>query len=254
MRCRGRVRCSCSARTSASTAAPSASPGLLEQFGAERIRDTPISELGIVGAAVGAAMCGHASDRRDPVLRLHQPGDGPDRQPGRQDPLHARRRGQRADGAARTGGLRHRRGGAALAVLGGVVRACPRTQGGPAGHCRRRQGPAAVGDRRSEPGHRDRAQAALPHQRPRPGRKHLGSRWAKRPSADQGDDLTIVATGIMVSKSVEAAKTLAAEASVSPSSTRAPSCRSTRTPSWTQSRAPAGSCSSRRRRSPADSM
>ena len=32
--------------------------GMLDTFGAERIRDTPISELGIVGAAVGAAMCG----------------------------------------------------------------------------------------------------------------------------------------------------------------------------------------------------
>jgi len=32
--------------------------GMLEKFGPERIRDTPISELGIVGAAVGAAMCG----------------------------------------------------------------------------------------------------------------------------------------------------------------------------------------------------
>lgn len=32
--------------------------GLLDRFGAERVRDTPISELGIVGAAVGAAMCG----------------------------------------------------------------------------------------------------------------------------------------------------------------------------------------------------
>lgn len=32
--------------------------GMLEKFGAERVRDTPISELGIVGAAVGAAMCG----------------------------------------------------------------------------------------------------------------------------------------------------------------------------------------------------
>ena len=31
--------------------------GLFEQFGPERIRDTPISELGIVGAAVGAALC-----------------------------------------------------------------------------------------------------------------------------------------------------------------------------------------------------
>ncbi|MBX6370875.1 MAG: alpha-ketoacid dehydrogenase subunit beta [Acidothermus sp.] len=32
--------------------------GLLERFGAERVRDTPISELGIVGAAVGAALAG----------------------------------------------------------------------------------------------------------------------------------------------------------------------------------------------------
>ncbi|MGU3432632.1 alpha-ketoacid dehydrogenase subunit beta [Actinomycetes bacterium M1A6_2h] len=32
--------------------------GMLAQFGKDRIRDTPISELGIVGAAVGAAMCG----------------------------------------------------------------------------------------------------------------------------------------------------------------------------------------------------
>jgi acetoin:2,6-dichlorophenolindophenol oxidoreductase subunit beta len=32
--------------------------GLLETFGPERIRNTPISESGIVGAAVGAAMCG----------------------------------------------------------------------------------------------------------------------------------------------------------------------------------------------------
>lgn len=32
--------------------------GLLEMFGAERVRDTPVSETGIVGAAVGAAMTG----------------------------------------------------------------------------------------------------------------------------------------------------------------------------------------------------
>jgi pyruvate/2-oxoglutarate/acetoin dehydrogenase E1 component len=32
--------------------------GLYERFGAERVRDTPISELGIVGAAVGAALTG----------------------------------------------------------------------------------------------------------------------------------------------------------------------------------------------------
>jgi pyruvate dehydrogenase E1 component beta subunit len=32
--------------------------GLLEMFGEERVRDTPVSETGIVGAAVGAAMTG----------------------------------------------------------------------------------------------------------------------------------------------------------------------------------------------------
>ena len=34
------------------------SDGLLEQFGAERVRDTPISEMGFLGAAVGAAATG----------------------------------------------------------------------------------------------------------------------------------------------------------------------------------------------------
>ncbi len=32
--------------------------GLLAKFGAERVRDTPISEAAIVGAAVGAAISG----------------------------------------------------------------------------------------------------------------------------------------------------------------------------------------------------
>src|SRR5690242_19189925 len=33
-------------------------PGLLEEFGPERVRDTPISEQAILGAAMGAAMTG----------------------------------------------------------------------------------------------------------------------------------------------------------------------------------------------------
>ena len=35
-----------------------ATSGLLDEFGAERVRDTPISETGFIGAAVGAAMAG----------------------------------------------------------------------------------------------------------------------------------------------------------------------------------------------------
>ncbi|HYG76996.1 MAG TPA: alpha-ketoacid dehydrogenase subunit beta [Planctomycetota bacterium] len=36
-----------------------ATKGLLDEFGPERVRDTPISEMAITGAAVGAAMCGY---------------------------------------------------------------------------------------------------------------------------------------------------------------------------------------------------
>ncbi|HMM71042.1 MAG TPA: alpha-ketoacid dehydrogenase subunit beta, partial [Rhodocyclaceae bacterium] len=32
--------------------------GLLDEFGSERIRDTPLSELGFVGAGIGAALGG----------------------------------------------------------------------------------------------------------------------------------------------------------------------------------------------------
>ena len=36
-----------------------ATRGLFEEFGEVRVRDTPISEMAIAGAAVGAAMCGY---------------------------------------------------------------------------------------------------------------------------------------------------------------------------------------------------
>ena len=55
-----------------------ATVGLHEQFGGKRVRDCPISEQAILGAAMGAAMTGSA-DRRDHVLgfprsllRLHR--------------------------------------------------------------------------------------------------------------------------------------------------------------------------------------
>src|SRR5579885_3410414 len=36
--------------------------GLLDEFGPERVRNTPISEMAIVGAGVGAAMAGMRPD------------------------------------------------------------------------------------------------------------------------------------------------------------------------------------------------
>ena len=74
--------------------------GLVEEFGTERVIDTPISEPGFIGIAVGAAMTGIAPDRRPDVRRLPVPGDGPALQPGGQDALHVGRQAEGADGAA----------------------------------------------------------------------------------------------------------------------------------------------------------
>ena len=56
---------------------------LFDEFGAERVRNTPISENTIVGAATGAALVGMRPVAGDHVRRLRRPSrDGPDRRPG----------------------------------------------------------------------------------------------------------------------------------------------------------------------------
>ena len=59
--------------------------GFYDHFGGERVRDTPIAEAAIIGAAIGAALTGTAPGRRadDDQLRLF--GDGSYRQRSRQD-------------------------------------------------------------------------------------------------------------------------------------------------------------------------
>ena len=69
--------------------------GLVDEFGKDRIIDTPISEAGFTGLGVGAAMTGHAADRRHHVRRLPDDHHGPGGQPGRQDPLHVGRQAGR---------------------------------------------------------------------------------------------------------------------------------------------------------------
>ena len=65
-RCATTSASSCSARTSATSAAPfGVTEGLLEEFGADRVIDTPIAEEGFVGAAIGAAWMGER-----PVVEL----------------------------------------------------------------------------------------------------------------------------------------------------------------------------------------
>ena len=77
--------------------------GLSDEFGHDRIMDTPISEIAIVGAAVGAAMTGMKADRGNAVRRFRLLRDGPGDQSGGENALHEQRPGRRADGAAAAG-------------------------------------------------------------------------------------------------------------------------------------------------------
>ena len=71
--------------------------GMLAEFGPERVRNTPISEMAIVGAAIGAAMQGMRPIVEIMYEDFHDAGHRADRQPGGKTPLHVRRP---ADGAA----------------------------------------------------------------------------------------------------------------------------------------------------------
>ena len=82
------------------------SRGLLEEFGPNRVVDTPITELGFTGLGVGAAMVG-LPGHRDDDLQLRVAGHGSDHQFSGQDALYVRRPGRRTDGG-------HGPGGAAL--------------------------------------------------------------------------------------------------------------------------------------------
>jgi pyruvate dehydrogenase E1 component beta subunit len=65
--------------------------GLLQEFGARRVIDTPITEHGFAGIGVGAALHRPEADRRVHDLQLRHAGDRPDHQFGGQDALHVRR-------------------------------------------------------------------------------------------------------------------------------------------------------------------
>ncbi len=184
--------------------------GMLEKFGAERIRDTPISELGIVGAAVGAAMCGMR-----PVVEIQFSdftNQAMDQIVNQAAKIHFMLGGAanvpmvlRAPSGSGTGAAaQHSQSLEAwFAHVPGLKVVLPATAADAKGLLLsaiddpnpvivlehkllyRTNGLVPAGNTRIPLG-----KAAIRH---------------------EGDDLTIVATGIMVSKSVEAAKTLAAE-------------------------------------------
>jgi pyruvate dehydrogenase E1 component beta subunit len=186
------------------------SAGLFEQFGASRVRDTPISELGIVGAAVGAALC----DMR-PVVEI-QFSD-----------FTAQAMDQIVNQAAK---IHYMLGGAANVPL--VLRAPGGSGTGAAGqHSQSLEAwfvhvpglkvvmPATPADAKGlllssidDPNpvifleHKllYKTSGEVPVEAER---VPLGKAAVRR----TGDDLTIVATGIMVPRALEAAETLAAE-------------------------------------------
>ena len=70
--------------------------GLQERHGEERVFDTPISELALVGGGLRQRRVRPAPGGRDHVRRLPAAGHGQPRQPGGQVLLHLQRAGERA--------------------------------------------------------------------------------------------------------------------------------------------------------------
>ena len=159
------------------------SQGLLDEFGPKRVIDTPITEHGFTGMAVGAALNGLQADRRVHDVQLRHAGDGPDHQLGRQDAVHVGRPDGLPDRVPRPERCRRARRRPAFAVLRKLVRACARPEGRRALVVGRCQGPAARGDPRSQSGHRAGERNPLrPHLRMPDGR---GLHPAARPRQDR---------------------------------------------------------------------
>ena len=115
--------------------------GLHDEFGDDRVIDTPIAEAGLVGLGVGCSAYRLAPHCRYHVWRLRHPGNGPDRKPGRQTALHVRRSGHRAHHHPLHNGCGALLCRAAFAKLTRLARAHPRPQSCHSLHTRRRQGP-----------------------------------------------------------------------------------------------------------------
>ena len=122
----------------------------------------PISEAVLTGMGLGAAGVRLPPDRQlahgDVLVR----GDGPDRQPGEQDPLHVRRAGRLPGDLPLLDRRRHRPRRAALAEPVLDVDAPRRAQDHPAGDAGRREGPAEERDPRQQPGGLVRVQPPRP--------------------------------------------------------------------------------------------
>ena len=184
--------------------------GLLDEFGPERVIDMPISEAHHRRPRRRGGDDGPAPGRLDELRRVHDGRDGRDRQPGGEVPLHVRRPGERADGAARLRRHASLVGGPALREPRGAVRARPGPQGRGAVDAGGREGAARGGDRRRRPGRSTSrtsrsARVAARRSRRAPHEVPLGQASVRRP----GTDVTLVAYSIMARHAEQAAQELA---------------------------------------------
>ncbi len=145
--------------------------GFIEEFGADRVMDTPLAESGIVGAAVGAAVVGMR-----PVCEM-QFADfiscGFDQLVNVAGKMHYRQ-GLAAPITVRLPSRRRLlRRAVPLAEPGRVVHALAGDQGRRPGDGRGRQGDADRLDPRPQPGLLPRAQAPLPPRQGRGARRDL---------------------------------------------------------------------------------
>ena len=149
--------------------------GFIEEFGAERVMDTPLAESGIIGTAVGAAVVGMR-----PVCEM-QFADfiscGFDQLVNVAGKMHYRQGLPVNHHGAAAQRRRLLRRPVPLAEPRGVVHARARAEGRRAVDGRGRQGAAHRRDPRPQPGRLPRAQAPLP---PREGRGARRARTRRR--------------------------------------------------------------------------
>ena len=176
--------------------------GLLDEFGPERIRNTPISEMAIVGSGHRRRDPGHAPDRRDHVRGLPDDLDGAARQPGGEAPDDVRRPGLGAahDPDAGRRGLVSRR--AARAAARGVVRPRPGPQGRVRVDARGRARPALVAI------YDDNPVVFFEHRTLYPIKGEVPEELEAIPLGKarvhrEGTDVTVVATGRLVHEALE---------------------------------------------------
>ena len=184
--------------------------GLLEVFGPERVRDTPISEAGFTGFGIGAAAagmrpiveymyCDFMLVALDQILnqaaKMHYMFGGKAKVP-----LVLRTQ----EGAGRGNGPHHSQS------IEAYYAHTRRPQGRAALHAGRREGTAQDRHPRRQPGHLPRAQAALRQEGRRargraPGAVRPGQHPARR------RDVTVVGLHVQIDKALEAAEILSAE-------------------------------------------